>query len=199
VIPDYKADVEAAAKKYPDDWRHAHVTGDPRRWDWIRLFAFDLHQKDKNVGLNGKRGNPNDISMDALNYLDPDGPGRTPDGQACWVIDVIGGAGGQHPTPQWGVQHDPVASSGAWVKPGTNVAPVPVPPPVPVKHYPGDGFFINLGAQLEADYALAGQRLNAGSAIWIARTIWRTVNEGMSIEASTAQSRKEWRAALGLP
>jgi hypothetical protein len=200
MIPDYKADVEAAAAKYPEDWRHAHKDGDPRRWDWIRLFAFDLHKKDPRVGLNGKRGNPNDLSMDAINYLDDDGPGRTPEGLRCWVVDVIGGAGGPNPKPQWndGIQKDPVASSGAWVKPGTKPAPVPVPVPAQ-KPYPGDGYFLELGAMLEADYTRAGQRLNAGSAVWFARTIWRSVNEGMSIEASTAQSRKEWRAALGLP
>jgi len=133
VIPDYKADVEAAAKRYPEAFSHAHVDGDPRRWDFIRLLAFDLYAKDKNIGLNGKRGNPNDLSMDALNYLDQiDGPGRTPEGLRCWVVDVIGGAGGPNPVPQWGVQHDPVASSGAWVKPGTAPGPVPIPVPPPV-------------------------------------------------------------------
>lgn len=81
--------------------------------------------------------------------------------------------------------------------------PVPTPAPAPKpqpKPYPGDQFFIEkLGQLLEWDYAEAGQRLNAGSSVWFARTIWRYVSEGMSIEQSTAQSRKEWRAALGLP
>lgn len=83
--------------------------------------------------------------------------------------------------------------------PGSTPAPIPVPVPQP-KPYPGDQFFIEkLGQILEWDYAEAGQRLNAGSSVWFARTIWRYVSEGMSIEQSTAQSRKEWRAALGLP
>jgi len=78
-------------------------------------------------------------------------------------------------------------------------APTPIPPPV-TKPYPGDAFFIEkLGQILEWDYAEAGQRLNAGSSVWFSRTLWRYLNEGMSIEQSTAQSRKEWRAALGLP
>lgn len=83
--------------------------------------------------------------------------------------------------------------------PGATPAPVPVPVPQP-KPYPGDQFFIEkIGQILEWDYAEAGQRLNAGSSVWFSRTIWRYVNEGMSIEQSVAQSRKEWRAALGLP
>lgn len=78
--------------------------------------------------------------------------------------------------------------------------PTPVPQPPAPKPYPGDQFFIEkMGQLLEWDYAEAGQRLNAGSSVWFSRTIWRYVNEGMSIEQSVAQSRKEWRAALGLP
>lgn len=77
--------------------------------------------------------------------------------------------------------------------------PPPAPKPTP-KPYPGDKFFIEqIGQVLEWDYAEAGQRLNAGSSVWFSRTIWRYVNEGTSIEQSVAQSRKEWRAALGLP
>lgn len=64
-------------------------------------------------------------------------------------------------------------------------------------NYPGDEFFVKaVGEPLEADYAAAGQALNAGSVVWIARTIWRTVHEGMSIEESVAKSQAEWRAAL---
>jgi hypothetical protein len=77
----------------------------------------------------------------------------------------------------------------------------PVCPPIPPKpSYPGDQFFIEkIGQVLEWDYAEAGQRLNAGSSVWFSRTIWRHVNEGLSMDESTARSRKEWRAALGLP
>jgi hypothetical protein len=73
------------------------------------------------------------------------------------------------------------------------------PPPPPKPPYPGDAFFTEqIGRVLESDYTEAGQRLNAGSSVWFSRTIWRHVNEGMSMEQSAAQSRKEWRAALGL-
>lgn len=80
--------------------------------------------------------------------------------------------------------------------------PVPdgvTPAPAPSR-YPGDEFFITrLGVPLEADYATAGQRLNAGTTTWFARTLWRHLAEGMELEASVKQSRIEWRAALGLP
>lgn len=79
-------------------------------------------------------------------------------------------------------------------------SPTPTPQPPVTKPYPGDAYFIeHVGTVLVADYTEAEQTLNAGSVVWISRTIWRYVAEGMSIEQSTAQSRKEWRAALGLP
>lgn len=86
------------------------------------------------------------------------------------------------------------------LKEGVALAPTPAPVSPVVKSYPGDRFFIEqIGQVLELDYAEAGQRLNAGSSVWFARTLWRHVNEGMSMDQSVAQSRKEWRAALNLP
>lgn len=79
-------------------------------------------------------------------------------------------------------------------------SPKPEPQPPAHKPYPGDAFFVEkIGAVLEADYAEAGQTLNAGSATWFARPIWGYVNEGLTIEQAVARARKEWRAALGLP
>src|SRR5687768_4326859 len=91
MIPNYLADVQAAKLKYADAWSHAHVHGDPRRLEWIKLFAKDLHAKDPNCNLNGKRGNRHDLSADAINILcdAADSAGRTPEGQPCVVVDVI--------------------------------------------------------------------------------------------------------------
>lgn len=73
----------------------------------------------------------------------------------------------------------------------------PVPPPAPT--YPGDAYFIEkVGVVLEADYALANQRLNAGSATWFARSIFDGLTT-MTMDASVAKHRTEWRASLGLP
>jgi hypothetical protein len=141
---------------------------------------------------------------------DPDGPGGgrpmsddvavSMPTRKAW--DVITGAGADNyrfeasepfylPLDQFVFVPAKPADSGA--------PPAPPLPPAP-KPYPGDAYFVSaIGVPLEADYALAGQRLDAGSATWFSRTIWRHVNEGMTMDASVAQSRKEWRAALGLP
>lgn len=69
--------------------------------------------------------------------------------------------------------------------------------PAPV--YPGDRVFDAIGEELLADMRRAGElHLNPQSGTWFARTIWRVVHEGMSIEESIAKSRAEWRAVLGL-
>ena len=80
------------------------------------------------------------------------------------------------------------------------IIPTPKPQPPAHKPYPGDGVFTEkIGVPLESDYREAGRPLDAGSVIWLARTIWRHVTEDVAIEQSALQSRKEWRAALGLP
>lgn len=118
----YLADVERVAAENPEAWTNCH-TGNAHTEDFIRILAAELHAKDPRVGLNGKRGNPNDISDDALNVLDPDdGPGTTPEGDHCWVVDVVIGAGGPNPTPAYNAFPDAESSTGAHVIPG--------PPPV---------------------------------------------------------------------
>jgi hypothetical protein len=132
VIPNYKKEVAAARDRYPVEWAAAHVEAHPKKHDFIVLLARDLYKIDPRVGCNGKRGNPQDISMDALNVLDPeDGPGLTPHGQRCWVVDVISGAGGANPEPAWTAFGDSVASMGAWVHPMAVMLEPEPPKPVP--------------------------------------------------------------------
>jgi hypothetical protein len=137
-VPDHRDDVAAAAARYPDAWGHAH-TGGPRTEEFIRLLARDLHAINPRFGLNGKRGNPGDISDDALCYrgegdqFDPTN-GNSP----VTVIDVIKDAGWlpgfPDPSPAWGTFPGNV-HAGAWVQPDS--APVEPPlvelpaPPVP--------------------------------------------------------------------
>ena len=195
--------VQAVADADPVRFRCAH-TSQACRHDFIKALACELHKTDPRFGLNGKRGSLTDISYDALNFkgegtdTDPDNPDN-PSGVST-VIDTIGGAGGPNPVVAWFAVTDPKSPTKArWIKPCGAIAP-PSPPKPVIKPYPGDAFFVQqIGIVLEADYAEAGQFLNAGSAVWFSRTIWRHVNEGMTMEQSTAQSRKEWRAALGLP
>jgi hypothetical protein len=203
-VPYRISTVQSVADADPVRFKCAHTPQACGR-DFIKALACELYKTDPRFGLNGKLGSLTDISYDALNFkgegtdTDPDNPDN-PSGKAT-VIDVIGGAGGPSPVVAWFAVTDPNSPTKArWIQPCLIDAPG-YQPPVPVaKPYPGDQFFIEqIGQQLEWDYAEAGQRLNAGSSVWFARTIWRHVNEGMSMEQSTAQSRKEWRAALGLP
>jgi hypothetical protein len=205
-VPNYRDEVAAAAARYPHEWRNAH-TGGADTEAFIRLLARDLHAIDPRVGLNGKRGNPNDLSDDALNYKGEGAQFDPTNGDSpVSVIDVIGGAGGPNPSPQWTTFPD--RHPGAWVKPSGAIA---VPPPVkpcpdpsahvvkPKPQYPADeGVWDAALAALEKDMAKKGQALNPASGRWVARTIWRVVHEGMSLEASIAKSQAEWRAVLGL-
>ena len=107
--PNYEAEVVRLKNQHPTEWANAH-TGNAHTEDFVRIVAEYLHELDPNVGLNGKRGNPNDISDDALNILDPiDGPGRTPDGERCWVVDFIASAGSPNASVTWQPFSDPMA------------------------------------------------------------------------------------------
>lgn len=209
MIPNYLEDVKAAKAKYPEAWSHAHVAGDPKAWDFIRLLAKDLYAKDKNVGLNGKRGNPGDLSMDALNILceAADSAGRTPDGLPCAVIDVIVSAGIPSASPGWTPYTTVVEGSGAWVKPGEVVTP-PQPPTTPVyPPYPGDQPFDELGNALFKDYATAEHAPDPGMGRWFGRTeydwltgICKTLAESIKKhEVEWRQGLNDWRASAGKP
>jgi hypothetical protein len=137
MIPNYLREVHAARSKYAEAWAHAHVDGDPRRLEWIKFLVADLRAIDPDVGCNGKRGDPRNLSADAINILcdAADSEGRTPGGLPCVVVDVIGSAGARPPYtasnpapfPTWNVFTTLVEGSGANVDPGG----IPVPPPPP--------------------------------------------------------------------
>lgn len=136
----YQTVVECA-NRWPQAFAVAH-TDHPDKHLFIKLVAWELHKLDERFGLNGKRGNPNDLSMDAINYLG-EGIGYDPtrNDRPVTVIDVIGGAGGPNPKPTWQVFNDPTIhrGPGAWVQPkpvegyqtGEPSKPIePTPPPI---------------------------------------------------------------------
>ena len=131
MIPNYQHVVEQCKTQYPQDWKDAH-TGNANTEGFIRKLVPILRAHDVRFGLNGKRGNVYDISDDAVNMLcdSADSAGRTPEGLPCVVIDVIGGAGGPSPVPQWGVYNTLIEGSGANVVSGGAPVPIPVPPPI---------------------------------------------------------------------
>jgi hypothetical protein len=126
--PNYEADVQRIATENPEAFKNCH-TGNAHTEDFIRIVAFELNAKDPNVGLNGKRGVPTDISDDAINILDEDGPGTTLEGDHCWVVDVVASAGAANASVTWNPIPDAEGSTGAWVLPG-------IPPTDQGKIYP---------------------------------------------------------------
>jgi hypothetical protein len=99
------------------------------------------------------------------------------------------------------------------IAPDPNPDPDPVPdPPAPRPSLPdyqalgGDAFFAReVGTPLEQDVQAAGQTLNAGSAMWVARTIHSLIaafqkhGDHRDAPAVLKRHRNEWRAALGQP
>lgn len=211
-IPNHIDVVRRLKAEYPAEWSAAH-RGGPRTEDFVRRLAWELHKIDPRWGLNGKRGNPNDLSDDCVNY-DGEASGGDYDptrGNApVTVVDFIAaapsGPTGPDGTPAW--SHPLTPAAAAWVKPkpvagGGTVGGggTPIEPPKPAhKPYPGDAYYVNsIGAVLEADYAEAGQTLNAGSATWFGRVDYDHFVGGMTMDDSVKKHRAEWRAALGLP
>jgi len=196
VIPNYQHIVEQVKLAHPQAWKDAH-TGNVGTEDFIRLVAAEIHARDARCGLNGKRGDPKDISDDALNFY---GEGTdydpTRNHAPCTVIDVIAGAGSPSAAPAWQVVSNPNApSAAAWVAP----SPVNPPPPAPtLPPYPGDPVFDEIGNALFYDYALAAQPPNPGMGRWFSRTVYDYL-AGMPMADSITKHRAEWRAALGLP
>lgn len=214
MIPNFLAEVERLKTKFPQAWADAH-TGGPNTEGFIRLLAAHLHAIDPRAGLTGKRGNPLDISDDAICFKGEGADFDPTAGNAQrTVVDVIGGAGGPSPTPQWAVVSNPANPvPAAWVQPGPSQTPEPPPHVCPVLTIPGyevlggDSFYrAMIGVPLAADYSLAGQTLNDGAAVWFSRTTHSLMAafvkaNGQPIDAPgiVKKHRSEWRAILGLP
>lgn len=204
-IPDMRHIVESTKADYPRAWEHCHHAGDPEAHDFIILAARRMYDDNQLFGLNGKRGTA-DLSWDAVNWKgDSDDPPN--------VIDCVGGAGGPNPQPAWQVTN----TTGAYFNPydyhthytytdeggetggegegGSGGGGSTSKPP-----YAGDSvWWEKLGLPLEADMALAGQTLNAGSSVWFARVGYDHYVMGMTIDDAVAKHRAEWRQVLGLP
>lgn len=137
-VPNCEQIIRDLAAQHPQEWRDAHNPsgGGPHTEAFVKRVAWVLHSTvDARFGLNGKRGNPNDLSDDALNWIG-EGPGHDPaTGRPVTVIDFIARAGASHNDPDernrpavyWGVIDAP--GPGAWVKPEPVGDVVVQPPP----------------------------------------------------------------------
>ena len=168
MIPNYLHIVEQVKLAHPQAWKDAH-TGNVATEDFIRLVAAEMYAHDSHVGLNGKRGNPKDISDDALNYYG-EGPDYDPThaNTPATVIDVIGAAGTPQAYPQWLVVSDPNAPvAAAWVSPVSVTPPPPTPTPPPYQ-YPDENTFWTLYTH-EVKRRYPGGVLNDESFRWFSR------------------------------
>lgn len=108
--------LEQVTRDYPQAWACAHVESRSCKADWINLAASALHAVDPRFGLNGKRGNPNDVSMDVITYLlHPDNPRMV----AAW--DVCGGCGAPGARVVWSeiTNYSTIGQPGTaiWIRP----------------------------------------------------------------------------------
>lgn len=84
-------------------------------WDLMDAIVDALRAADTRFAYNGKRGNVNDPSNDAISYdygAVPGGEGST----AVYIVDVIAGHCGASPGPAW--QDVTVFAPGAWISRG---------------------------------------------------------------------------------
>ena len=207
-VPNMLAEVERLKTKFPQAWKDAH-TGNANSEGFIKLLAAHLHDLNPAFGLNGKRGNPHDLSDDAICFKGEGADFDPTDGHAPrTVIDVIVGAGGPNPQPQWAIVTKADAPVGAaWVQPGPpppppTVTPTPTVPAKPkYPPYPADeSVFDAVGTAMFADFAEAHQTPNPQMIRWAFRVAysWLTI-EPTDLKAALAKTRKEWRGLLGLP
>jgi hypothetical protein len=128
--------VRRMARQHPVAFRECHRAGlsRARQLAFVQIVAWDLWQNvSTRFGLNGKRGNVNDPSLDAIAYTTPDGSGAA----GVEIIDIVAGAGGNGATPAWqDVTQETIQKGdiGVWVQPrqpSETPSPVPIPPPAP--------------------------------------------------------------------
>lgn len=119
LAPNCQPIVAALAAEYPQEFADCHrpERGD-RAWAFIRRVAWVLHSTvDIRFGLNGKRGNVDDPSMDAVSFRNPMIPGGVE------VIDVVAGAGGPNASAAWQDVTEATLAAGTT---GAYIAPEPV-------------------------------------------------------------------------
>ncbi len=162
------------------------------------LNAVAWAHRDEGLGLFAKPNGANTcqprtgilISRDYLVYEDGRG------------YDVLLDAEGRA-TPTWGREHD--MDTTRWVAPVDESIVLPPKPPVTLPPsgavpYVGDAVGKAIGAALFEDYAAAGRAPDADMGVWFLRAAWDAANPPhLSMEASIAKHRQQWKAVLGLP
>lgn len=130
--PDRRDVVQAVSDADPARFACAHVESRLCKLDWIQAVAVELYKIDQRWGLNGKRGNPDDISMDVVTFR------VGPTDRHVEAFDVCGGCGGGNPSVTWNniTNYATMGQPGTaiWVAPVVKVSepgPIDPPPPAP--------------------------------------------------------------------
>lgn len=88
-------------------------------WSFMDQVVDTLRTYDTRWGYNGKRGNANDPSHDAIAYHYGGGPDAN--STDVYIIDIVGGHCGSSPSPSWGDVTDATVNSGnvgRWISRG---------------------------------------------------------------------------------
>lgn len=124
--------VEAVSAADPARFACAHVESRGCKTDWIKAVAWALHQTDSRWGLNGKRGNVNDLSMDVVTWR------IGPTDRHVQAFDICVACGGGSPSVVWNdiTNWATIGNPGTavWLRPdpvGDGGAPPPPPSPPP--------------------------------------------------------------------
>ena len=130
------------------------------------------------------------------------------DGTDIMEVDIIGAAESSNASPTWQVRETQYTEADLM-----QPSELPNGGTTPDTKFPtyeelgGDGACTELiGIPLEADYQAAGQPMNAGSSVWVNRTVYDAINwaavQGIpprvAYQKSCEKRRPEWRVALGL-
>lgn len=92
--PNRRDVVEQVSAADPARFACAHTERSCKN-DWIKAVAWALHQTDARWGLNGKRGNANDLSMDVVTWR------VGPTDRHVQAFDICGACGGGSPSVTW--------------------------------------------------------------------------------------------------
>jgi hypothetical protein len=137
-LPDGAATVQRIAESSPASLAQSCQSAGGT-WQFLDAVVDALRLEDRRWGYNGKRGNANDPSHDAIAYHYGAGPreGST----EVYIIDVIGGHCGPDPRAAWIDQTAATAQAGTigrWVtrgrfsaEGGTTTPVEPIPPTTP--------------------------------------------------------------------
>ena len=183
---------------------------------FVRLVVLDLNPSGKESDFGWLSKSPGETQVDgfaedAICYTaDPSNREN--------VLDMVNGAGA--PNASIGGAVKPRREHNHWVKPvplsqdqldylleGAQPEPGPAPIIPSYEALGGDAFFrAMIGVPLQADYLMAGQTLNDGSAVWFSRTTYSLMaalagSNGAPVDVNgiVKKHRNEWRAILGLP